>query len=83
MIVALLVTLTVVCFSGWLYTTDTYWGIDWVIQVHDISTTVLLCLVALHVGGVIFTSIRHKENLLAAMLHGRKRDADAGDIPPP
>ncbi|MBL8629352.1 MAG: cytochrome b/b6 domain-containing protein [Rhodospirillaceae bacterium] len=82
MIVSLLLTIAVVCATGWLYTTDKYWGVDWVIQLHDAATTLLLCLVVLHLSGVVFTSLRHGENLVAAMLHGKKRKAGPGDIPP-
>ena len=39
----------------------------------------LLVLAAAHVAGVIFTSIRQRENPVAAMLHGKKRPlADRG-----
>jgi len=34
----------------------------------------------LHVAGVVFTSIRQRENLVAAMIHGRK-EASPDDIP--
>jgi cytochrome b len=34
---------------------------------------VLFLFVAFHIAGVVFTSVRHHENLVAAMLHGWKR----------
>lgn len=80
MIVALMFTTLVVCASGWLYTTDRFWGVAWVEQVHEGSTNVLLTLAALHIGGVIFSSLRHAENLVLAMFTGRKRAPSPGDV---
>jgi cytochrome b len=76
MIVALLGMVALVAVSGWLYTTDRFWGIAWVESVHRYSTNVLLTLVALHVAGVLYASFRHRENLIGAMLHGHKRESD-------
>jgi cytochrome b len=73
MIVALLSAVALVGASGWLYTTDRFWGVAWVEAVHSVSSDVLLTLVALHVAGVLYASCRHRENLVGAMLHGRKR----------
>jgi cytochrome b len=73
MIVALLGTVMVVSLTGWLYTTDRFWGVEWVANLHDALADALLLLVALHVVGVVVTSWRHRENLVAAMFHGRKR----------
>jgi cytochrome b len=73
MIVFLLALITLVCLSGWLYTTDRYWGVQWVGELHETLTYVLLASVALHVSGVALASFRHRENLVAAMVHGRKR----------
>ncbi len=72
MIVALLVNIAAVSITGWLYTTDRYWGIAWVGNLHSDLTNILLVLVALHVTGVIYTSFRHRENLVAAMFLGKK-----------
>lgn len=80
MIVALMITITAVCISGWLYTTDRYWGEKWVEDMHEGLTNVLLTLVALHIAGVIFSSLRHGENLVLSMLNGRKRAPGPGDI---
>ena len=80
MIVALLLTISGVCVSGWLYTTDRYWGIKWVEDMHEGLAYAMLTLVALHISGVVFSSIRHGENLLAAMLHGKKRAPESGDV---
>ena len=77
MIVALLSMAALVGLSGWLYTTDKYWGVEWVEVMHDTLANALLILVAIHVLGVAYASYRHRENLIAAMLHGRKRDIES------
>lgn len=74
MVVALLSLVALVGVTGWLYTTDRFWGVAWVEAVHSTLSDVLFLFVALHILGVVFTSIRHRENLPASMLHGRKRE---------
>jgi cytochrome b len=69
-----------VCASGWLYTTDRYWGIEWVETTHRVLTNTLLIFVGLHITGVIVSSWHDRENLVTAMLHGKKRPASDGDI---
>lgn len=73
MVLALLLTVALTGLSGWLYTTDRFWGVEWVERVHALLADLLLILVGAHVAGVLYTSLRHRENLVAAMLHGRKR----------
>lgn len=73
MVLALLVTVALTSISGWLYTTDRFWGIEWVGETHELLSNALLALIALHIGGVLFASYRERENLVAAMFHGRKR----------
>ena len=74
MVVALLTMVALVGFTGWLYTTDRFWGIEWVEELHETLSDVLFAFVGLHILGVLFTSRKHRENLVAAMLHGRKRE---------
>jgi cytochrome b len=76
MIVMLLALVTAICFTGWLYTTDAYWGVAWVGELHEALTNALIVLVVLHVLGVVFTSIRQRENLVKAMLTGMKKAPD-------
>lgn len=73
MIVALMLTLVLTGLTGWLYTTDRYWGVEWVEDLHRSLANLLWVFVPLHVAGVLFASWRHHENLIAAMIHGRKR----------
>ena len=80
MIVFLLVTALLTAGSGWLYTTDRFWGIEWVERTHLWLTYLLLALAALHITGAIVESVRHRENLIAAMFHGNKREAGPGDV---
>ena len=78
MVVALLTMVSLVGLTGWLYTTDRFWGIDWVERLHSTLSDILFVFVGLHILGVAFTSVRHHENLPASMLHGRKR-VNGGD----
>ena len=80
MIVALIANVILVSASGWLYTTEAFWGVARVEDLHDALATCLLALVALHVTGVVVTSIRHRENLAGAMVHGRKRPPGPTDV---
>lgn len=73
MVVTLLCLLCVVSFTGWLYTTDRFWGVEWVGNLHAVTSDVLLACIALHIGGVLFTSWHEGRNLIAAMLPGRPR----------
>ncbi|MGA8514903.1 MAG: cytochrome b/b6 domain-containing protein [Burkholderiaceae bacterium] len=73
MVVTLLLTTLVASLSGWLYTTDRFWGIEWVERLHSFFGHAFIPLVALHLGGVAFTSWRHQDNLVKAMLTGDKR----------
>lgn len=80
MIVALLTLLAIIGASGWLSTTDRYWGIAWVMNLHLYSTWALLALLPLHIAGAVHASRKHRENLVASMLHGRKRPASGDDV---
>ena len=79
MVLVLLATVALTSLSGWLYTTDMFWGLAWLERLHTASAWALLVLAALHVAGVIFTGVRHAENLVAGMLTGRKRAPAPGD----
>ena len=72
MILVLLVTVIAIGFTGWLFTTDMFWGTAWLQTLHASLAWLLLGLVVVHVAGVIFSSLAHHENLLRAMFTGRK-----------
>jgi len=81
MILTLLVLLAGTALTGWMMTTDQFWGVDWVGKTHERLADGLLILVALHIAGVVLASVRHRENLVLAMFTGRKRAAGTEDRP--
>lgn len=79
-VLALLAAAGAASLTGFLYTTDWLWGYEWLSDLHAALAWLLLVLVLGHLSGVLFTSLRHRENLVRAMLSGRKRAADPGDV---
>ncbi|WP_377291676.1 cytochrome b/b6 domain-containing protein [Rhizobium sp. SG2393] len=80
MVMALILAMAGVALTGWLQTTDAYWGVEWVEETHEALANMMLAAVALHLFGVLFESIRHHENLVGAMISGRKRAPRPGDV---
>lgn len=73
MVIALLLALLGTGASGFLMTTDAFWDVKWVEEVHEALAYATLGLVILHVIGVLAASLEQRENLIQAMLSGRKR----------
>jgi len=72
MIVALLLVLGGIGTTGYMMGMDAYFGEEWVEDFHKALVNGLLVLVMLHLAGVVTASLRHKENLVAAMVTGQK-----------
>jgi cytochrome b len=71
MAVILLMGLTALSvYTGWLALADN--AAEWLEEAHEIAANTLITLVLVHVIGVLWSSRTHGENLLKAMLTGRK-----------
>ena len=72
MIYNLLLAILMISVSGWLMTTDAFWGLEWPEEMHEIAVTWAEVSVILHIAAVLFESRRTRVNLPRAMVTGYK-----------
>lgn len=72
MIYNLLLTLAVIGLSGYLMTTDMFWGTEWTAELHEAAVTWAEFSVVAHIAAVIYESLRTGVNLPRAMVTGYK-----------
>jgi cytochrome b len=80
MIVVLLAAIASTAITGWLLTTDTFWGSKPMALLHSAFGNGMVVLVSAHVAGVAVAGWRHRENLVRAMVTGLKRAPGPADI---
>lgn len=72
MIYNLLFAILAISLTGFMMTTNMFWGIGWVEELHEVFVSWAEISVVLHIGAVIFESRRTKVNLPRAMVTGVK-----------
>jgi cytochrome b len=71
MVVALLM-LCAVGITGYMMGMAAYFGQSWVEHLHELLVNFLIFLIGCHIAGVIYSSWRHRENLVKSMITGNK-----------
>jgi cytochrome b len=76
MILFLLTMVAVIGVTGWMMTLDAFWGNGTVEELHVLAVDATLVAIAVHVLANLYGSLRHRENLVRAMVTGDKRACD-------
>ncbi|OJF97269.1 cytochrome b/b6 domain-containing protein [Pararhizobium antarcticum] len=73
MMVVLMILLLATAMSGWMMTLDAFWGNALIEEAHEVLANSIMVLAGLHALAAIVESVRHRENLVLAMVTGRKK----------
>lgn len=73
MMLALMALVLVLGLSGFLQTTDAFWGEEWLQEVHEILASTLIGLASLHAAAAIIMARLEGVGLVGAMITGVKR----------
>ncbi|NMG31908.1 cytochrome b/b6 domain-containing protein [Aromatoleum evansii] len=73
MILFLMAMVALIGTTGWLMTTDWGWGSEALEELHEGAVNATLLALVVHVAAAVFESLRHRENLVRAMITGYKR----------
>ena len=65
--------LATVSITGWMLTLDAFFGDKALEELHERIANLILALAGLHAAAAIYEGRRHNENLVLAMVTGRKR----------
>jgi cytochrome b len=79
MAVTLLIMIATSTITGWMQLTYTFFGVTWVEVLHTWSSHLVLALALVHVAGVLTMCALQKENLVRAMVTGRKAAGERGE----
>ena len=72
MVFALLASVLGLGLTGWLQTTDAYWGVEWVQELHEALAEGLLWLAGLHAASALVMGRIERTRLVKAMVTGTK-----------
>lgn len=76
MIFNLLAVILAIGVTGYMITTDAFWGVEWVEEAHEMLVVWAEISVVLHIASVLFESARTGVNLPRAMITGTKSVPD-------
>ena len=80
MMLLLMMLAAVAGVSGWMMQLDPFWGEVWVEDLHEAAANAILLLAIVHIVAALVESWHHRENLIKAMITGRKRAATGTDV---
>mgnify|MGYP001210714099 CR=1 FL=1 len=82
MIYNLLLTLALICLTGWMMTTTAYWGVEWVEETHEVLVAWAEISVVAHIAAIALESLRTRVSLPKAMVTGYKELPEPGPVSP-